>query len=90
MKAKRQRRQIFVLTPEEKKVIACILAALALGLVTKHYRAEHPRPPPPLTAQEKRAAKLAQHSAAAQERAARTATAARAMPSPTRSDDDEE
>ena len=76
MKAKPRRRQIFVLTPEEKKIVACICAALALGLATKHYRAAHPRPAPPPTVQEQRAAKLALRTAAAQDRSMRTAKAA--------------
>ncbi|MGI8436566.1 MAG: hypothetical protein ACR2NX_06625 [Chthoniobacterales bacterium] len=41
---KRLRRQIFVLTKEEKKAAACVLAAIILGLATKHYRETHPRP----------------------------------------------
>jgi hypothetical protein len=39
------RRQIFVLTPEEKKAICFVLIAFVLGLATKHYRDTHPRPP---------------------------------------------
>jgi hypothetical protein len=38
------RRQIFVLTPEEKQAIACIVGAFVLGLATMQYRANHPRP----------------------------------------------
>jgi len=38
--AKPVRRQIFVLTPEEKKTVCFVLAAFILGLVTMHYR-EH-------------------------------------------------
>jgi hypothetical protein len=41
--AKPVRRQIFVLTPEEKKTVCFVLAAFLLGLVTMHYR-EHPGP----------------------------------------------
>jgi len=74
------RRQIFVLTPEEKKAVACVLAAFALGLVTKQYRATHPRPPPPPTAREERAAKIAARSAAARARSARGRAAASAPP----------
>ena len=60
MKARKTaRRQIFVLTAEEKKAIACVLGAFLLGLGTMHYRAHHPRPAPPLTAKEQRAAKAA-------------------------------
>ena len=33
------RREIFVLTPEEKRTVCFILLAFVLGLVTKHYRA---------------------------------------------------
>lgn len=47
MKAKRAtpkpaRREIFVLTPEEKRTICFVLIALVLGLATKHYRDTHP------------------------------------------------
>ncbi len=74
------RRQIFVLTREEKKVIAFILAALALGLATQHYRAKHPRPAPVPTAQQ-RAAKRAQRSTAAKIHSPRTSRIA-ASPTP--------
>lgn len=59
MKAKKneRRRQIFVLTPEEKKTIAFVLCALVLGIATKHYRDKHPQPPRTLTPKEQRAAK---------------------------------
>jgi hypothetical protein len=48
MSARRQvpRRQIFVLTPEEKRVLAFVLVAFGLGLGAKHYRDTHPQPPP--------------------------------------------
>ncbi|HEY6070183.1 MAG TPA: hypothetical protein VIU85_02335 [Chthoniobacterales bacterium] len=36
-------RHRFVLTPEEKRVICFVIAALALGLGTKCYRDAHPR-----------------------------------------------
>lgn len=36
--SKRARREIFVLTAAEKKIVALVLAALILGLTTKHYR----------------------------------------------------
>ena len=51
------RRQIFVLTSEEKKALACVAGAFILGLATMHYRAHHPRPAPPRTAKEAQAAK---------------------------------
>lgn len=90
MKPRRRQRQIFVLTPEEKRIVACVLAALILGLATQYYRAAHPRPPVPPTAQEERAARLAQRTAAAKARSLRTAErAARSTPSPTETDDDE-
>jgi hypothetical protein len=38
------RRQIFVLTPEEKKTICFVLIAFVLGLATKSYRGNHPLP----------------------------------------------
>lgn len=37
-------RQRFVLTREEKRVIAFVIGALALGAATKHYRDTHPQP----------------------------------------------
>jgi hypothetical protein len=39
------RRQIFVLTPEEKRTVAFILFAILLGLAAKHYRGAHPPAP---------------------------------------------
>jgi hypothetical protein len=44
--AKPVRREIFVLTLEEKRTIAFIVIALVLGLTTKCYRDHHPVPPP--------------------------------------------
>jgi hypothetical protein len=41
------RREIFVLTPEEKKTICFVLSAVVLGLATKHYRDTHPPLPKP-------------------------------------------
>ena len=38
------RREIFVLTPEEKKTVCFVLIAFALGLTTKSYRDAHPVP----------------------------------------------
>ena len=40
------RRQVFVLTPDEKKAVACVLGVLVLGLATMRYRAAHPRSVP--------------------------------------------
>jgi hypothetical protein len=40
------RREIFVLTLEEKKTICFVLIAFALGLATKHYRDRHPQAAP--------------------------------------------
>lgn len=37
------RREIFVLTPEEKRAICFVLITFVLGLATKHYRDRHPR-----------------------------------------------
>ncbi len=47
MKAKGQkdRRQIFVLTPEEKRTLCFVFAALVLGVGAKHYRRAHAIPP---------------------------------------------
>jgi hypothetical protein len=36
------RREIFVLTPEEKKTVCVVLVAFVLGLATKCYRDGHP------------------------------------------------
>ncbi|MEP6810511.1 MAG: hypothetical protein ABI992_09730, partial [Chthoniobacterales bacterium] len=69
-----------VLTREEKKVIAFILAAMALGLATEHYRAVHPRPALAPAAQEQRATKRAQRSTAAKTHSRR---ASKATTSPT-------
>jgi hypothetical protein len=45
------RRQIFILTLEEKKTVCFVLIAFVLGLATKHYRDRHPVPlPKPTTA----------------------------------------
>lgn len=41
---KTPRREIFVLTPEEKKTLCFVLFAVLLGLATKHYRDRHPPP----------------------------------------------
>ena len=38
------RREIFVLTPEEKKTVCFVLFAIVLGLATKHYRDTHSPP----------------------------------------------
>jgi hypothetical protein len=38
---KQVRREIFVLTPEEKRTICFVLIAFVLGLGTKHYRETH-------------------------------------------------
>jgi hypothetical protein len=38
-------RHRFVLTPEEKRVIAFVVATLLLGLATKCYREAQPQPP---------------------------------------------
>lgn len=39
--AKKLRREIFVLTPEEKRTVCFLLIAFVLGLATQHYRATH-------------------------------------------------
>jgi hypothetical protein len=38
------RRQIFVLTPEEKRAVCFVLIAFVLGLGVKHYRTTHGAP----------------------------------------------
>ena len=50
------RRQVFVLTPDEKKAVACVLGVLVLGLATMRYRAAHPRAAPPPVAEEQEVA----------------------------------
>lgn len=40
-----RRRQLLVLTPEEKRTVAFVLFALLLGLGAKHYRETHTIPP---------------------------------------------
>jgi hypothetical protein len=42
---KQSRREIFVLTPEEKKTVCFVLIAFVLGLATKYYRDAHPAAP---------------------------------------------
>jgi hypothetical protein len=42
---RRDRRDIFVLTSEEKSTLCFVLAALVLGLTVKHYRETHSIPP---------------------------------------------
>jgi len=39
------RRQIFVLTPEEKRTVCFVLIMLLLGMATAKYRAAHAIPP---------------------------------------------
>lgn len=39
------RRQIFVLTPEEKRTVCFVLIMFLLGLATAHYRVAHSVPP---------------------------------------------
>ena len=43
--SKRVQREIFVLTPEEKRTLCFVLLCFVLGLATEHYRAA---PPPAL------------------------------------------
>jgi hypothetical protein len=50
-------REIFVLTPEEKRTVCFVLIALVLGLAAKHYRTTHP--PPPLKTEVKTSAAAA-------------------------------
>jgi hypothetical protein len=48
------RREIFVLTPEEKTTVCFVLIAFVLGLATKYYRDAHPPllPKPDITVRE--------------------------------------
>jgi hypothetical protein len=90
-KGRAKRREIFVFKPEEKKAGACVLAAIALGLVTMHYRATHPPANVKLTPKEEYAARRSTRSANARARSARskeTATA-RATPIPDGDEEDE-
>ena len=45
-RGKQNRRDIFVLTPEEKSTLCFVLAMLILGLAVKNYRKIHSIPPP--------------------------------------------
>jgi hypothetical protein len=83
------RRQIFVLTPEEKKAIACVVAAFVLGIGTKHYRATHPRPAPAPTVREQYLAKRTAKAEAARARSARGQAGA-VSPTPTSGETDED
>jgi hypothetical protein len=38
------RREIFLLTPEEKRTVCFVIIAFFLGLATKYYRDRHPAP----------------------------------------------
>ena len=42
---RRSRRQIFVLTPEEKRTLSFVIVILVLGLGAKQYRQQHSIPP---------------------------------------------
>jgi hypothetical protein len=42
---KAARREIFVLTPEEKRILSFVLIIFLLGLATAKYRAAHAIPP---------------------------------------------
>lgn len=44
-RARTVRRQVFVLTPEEKRTLSFVLAAFVLGLGARQYRREHSIPP---------------------------------------------
>jgi len=50
-------RQKFVLTPEEKRVICFVIAALLLGFGTKCYRDTHPQPPAQMDKQQQHSRK---------------------------------
>jgi hypothetical protein len=41
---KKIQREIFVLTPEEKRIICFVLIAFVLGLATKYHRTAHSLP----------------------------------------------
>jgi len=42
---KKSHRQLFVLTPEEKRTLSFVLVAFVLGLGAKQYRRQHSVPP---------------------------------------------
>ena len=81
---KPMRREVFVLTPDEKRAAACVIGAFLLGLATMQYRARHPRTPPAPTAQEQREAKRA----VSRNRTARNTPAPRAAAAKTDQDAD--
>jgi hypothetical protein len=77
------RRQVFVLTPEEKRAVACVVGAFLLGLGTMHYRARHPRAEAKPTAKEQGTAK-----AAVAKTSRASGSSARAQPTATPAADD--
>jgi hypothetical protein len=46
------RREIFVLTPEEKRIICFVLAMFVLGFATVRYRTNHSTAPPKIAVNE--------------------------------------
>jgi hypothetical protein len=70
------RRQVFVLTAEEKRVVAVVVGAFLLGLGTMHYRANHPPIPAALKEKEVRGKK----EAAGKARTASASASPRARP----------
>ena len=71
MKPKQEkRRQLFVLSGEEKRTLSFVLAAFVLGVATKHYRAKYSIPPAHLAIHEvaKNAGLPAQKRAEARQR----------------------
>jgi hypothetical protein len=42
---------LFVLTPEEKRVVAFIMLMIVVGVCVKEYRKRYPVPPPPIEVQ---------------------------------------
>ena len=73
MKARpKERRQLFVLTAEEKGTLSFVLIAFLLGAATKHYRTKHSIPPVQLAIHEaaKNAGLPAQKRAEARQRKA--------------------
>lgn len=85
MPSQRQRRQIIVLTPEEKRVVAFVAVMFVLGVVAMRYRATHPRPPQPPSYFEQKATKAA---ATRSKRAAADGRAPSGMPAPDDTPDD--
>jgi len=83
---KSPRRQVFVLTPDEKKAVCCVVGAFLLGVGTLQYRAAHPRSMPMPESNEQQVA--AKAASTPRPRKARSTTA-RPTPTPDREEEEE-